>query len=180
MILRTSDPTEKEIIDWYIANFGTEDATAVIDWVWSRERTTGRFVGALWYIAREVNDKGKVFFFNILRHTKVPKSQREAEEQIMEIARPFVEKARITILGHRGAEDAVEGAMRELRVRLREEIRKMWPDKHRATIDGAILSATVARGGASIIDFKRLVEALSGPDALATTASQSHGVSQDR
>jgi len=180
MILRTSDPAEKEVIDWYVENFGKEDAMTVIDWIWSRERTTGRFVGALLHVANEVQSQGRQFFHNLLVHTRIPRPQREAEEQIMERVRPFVEKARITILGHRGAEDAVEEAMRELRVHVREEIRKMWPDRHRATIDGAILSATSGRGGPAIIDFKKLVAALVAPDALATTASQSHGVSDDR
>lgn len=180
MILRTSDPAEKQILDWFQENFGLEDTQVVIDWVWSRERATGRYVQALALIAGKTIETGREFFTNCLIHARRPATYREAEEQIMAAMLPHVEKARINVLGHRGDPMVVEESMRELRVYLRENIRRMWPDKHRATIDGAIMSATKTQGAEAFIDFRRLVEVINMPDALATTASQSHGVSEDR
>lgn len=184
MILRSTDANlageEKRVIDWFVENFGEEDALVVVEWVWARERRGTKYVPALVHIANETQKHGRGFFQNLLLHARKPRTHREAEEQLMETMTPYVQRARIAITGHRGSEDAVEYSMRELRVHLREEVRKMWPDRHRATIDGAIITATQVRGGSAIIDFGKLVETISGPDALATTAEASHGVSEDR
>lgn len=180
MFLRTTDPQEKAALDWFVDNFGKQDADDLISWVWSRERTTGKFVPALLHIIDQTMKNGRQFVQNLLDHARSPASFREAEEQIMQAMIPHVNVARSTIQAHKGDELAVEESMRMLRVYLRENIRRMWPDKHRATIDGAIMSATRIKGVDAFIDFHRLVEVINMPDALASTASQSHGVSEDR
>jgi hypothetical protein len=184
LLLRSTDikdsEDEKKILDWFVENFGEADARDLVEWVWARERNPSRYVLALFHIAREVKLHGKVFVQRILDHARSLFPHREKEEQLMAATLPFVEKARITIQGHRGDEMAVEESMRELRVRLRENIRRIWPEKHRATIDGAIVTATQVRGAACIIDFRKLVTTLAGTDALAETAAGSHGVTDDR
>lgn len=201
MLLRATDPElaadEKALLGWYIENFGQEDTETFTRWVWLREQDGNRFARVLRHIhdlikseeARGValglelakNKLGREVFERLLLQARKPKVQGEAETQLMETMRPHIERVRTDILGHRGSKEAVDAGVRELRVRLRENIHKMWPDKHRATVDGAIMVGAIQRGGTAVIDFARVVSALmENPDALASTAASSHGVTDDR
>lgn len=185
MILRSTTTrdaeAEKALLDWFAENFGAEDARDLADWVWGRERNAARYVDALAHIARCSKERGRDFVGNLLAHARRPAEEREAEEQLFETMRPHVDRARVRVLGHRGDPLVVEESLRELRVRLREVIRKMWPEKHRATVDGAIMSGSMVRGGAAVLDFRKIVQALTRhEDPLAVTARSSHGVTDDR
>jgi len=187
ILLRTESEDEKKIVNWFVENFGVEDTREVLLWVWQRERDAKNYVRALYKIGEVIKSReaaegvsGREAFSPFLEHARKPRGDRELAEQVMAVMQPLVDKARIQIFGHRGDPAAVEGEIRMLRVRLREECRRLWPRAHRATIDGAIVSATQVRGGAGLIDFVKLVELLSGPDALSETAEASHGVSNDR
>lgn len=184
LLLRSTDieasEIEKKTLNWYVENFGERDTRDLVEWVWAQERTSERYVLVLVHIREEIGKRGKGFLHKILDHARSLFPHREQEFQLMAAMTPYVERARVTVLGHRGDPMAVEEAMRELRVRLRENIRRIWPDKHRATIDGAIVTATQVRGGSAVIDFRKLVTTLTGPDALSDTAASSHGVSDDR
>lgn len=184
LLLRSTDietsEIEKKTLNWFVENFGEVDTRDLVEWVWARERNTGRYVPALTLIQEGIQKHGRGFLHKILDHARSLFPYREQEMQLMATMLPYIERARITVLGHRGDPVAMEAAMRELRVRLRENIRRMWPDKHRATIDGAIVTATQVRGAACVIDFRKLVTTLAGPDALTETAAGSHGVTDDR
>lgn len=184
MILRSTSAQdaadEQKILAWYEENFGADDSREVAEWIWSHERNAARYLRALFHCASLVKEHGRGVFAALLEQARKVASQHEPEEQLMAALAPVVERVRITITGHRGAEEAVGAGLRELRVRLREELRRMWPDKHRATIDGAIVAGSQIRNGGAFLDFGKIVEVMSGPDALATTAASSHGVTDDR
>lgn len=179
-LFRTADEAEPVLRRWYQTEFGEQDATLLLDWVWRRERNGARYIAALTHIARETERHGKAFVGRLLAHARRPEHLRDAEEALLEAMRPHVERARTTILGHRGDPVASEAALRELRVRLRELVHRTYPDKHRATIDGAILVATLQGGAGAVIDFRALVDALNNVDPLAATAASSHAVTDDR
>ncbi len=187
MILRSTSPesaeVEQKLYDWFIENFGEEDTKTFLEWLWGREKGE-RYVLAMQHIAKETAARGKPFFHNILEHAKLDtktKEQRDAEEELLSAMLPVIERVKTNIQGHRGAEDAREEGLREIRVRLRETLRRMFPSKHRATLDGAIMCGTLLQGGFPTLNCAAVVAALmKHEDALATTAASSHGVTYDR
>lgn len=162
MILKSTDPkesqAEKDIVQWFINNFGETDAHTVCDWVWARERNPVKYVDTLVHIAKK-SSNDRDFFNNVLKYAQTQQATPEIRDAQMHLEAkflPMVERARIKIGGHRGDPKLVEEALEEMRKKLEDEIRKMWPGKHRATVHGAIMCGTSPRG----IDFGAIARAL--------------------
>lgn len=179
MILRSTNPLmaedEKKIIDWFTDHFGEEDTLVFTRWVWDRHRNAPQYVEALWFIAEQTRKEGPPFFQNLLEVARYPKEMREATDQIASTMMPIVERLKTKALGFRNDPKVLNEIFEELRLALREKIRDMWPEKHRATIDGAMV-VSVKRNlvGQSFIDFRTLAKALFEKDPLANTAESSH------
>jgi hypothetical protein len=173
MILKSKDAeearAEKDIITWFVNNFGETDANTVCDWVWARERVPVKYVDALAHIAKKSSaDRG--FFESVLKYAQTQQATpeiRDAQAHLEAKFLPAIEHARNRIMGHRNDPELVKEALDDMRKKLEEEIRKMWPDKHRATVHGAIMCGTTATG----IDFGAIARALiNNKDPLGVNA----------
>lgn len=176
MLLRTSDELEGVLAHWFVENFGEEDTFVVMDWVWNREPNSARYLTAINYIAIEIQNQGREFFHNLLSHARRPKEEREIEEQLMETMAPYVTKALKAVKDHNEDPIVREEQIMILRNTLHEQIRKLWPEKHRATVDGAIICGTQIKNGGALLDYRAITQALTrNDDPLAATAASSHG-----
>lgn len=201
MLLKNTNPAladrEKMFLDWFVENFGREDTATVVDWVWWRERDPGAYLRGLEAIYGVIkseeakglaagldpsrNKLGRDAFHRLLEQAREPRDRGEAALQLKAAMEPYILKAKAEAKKFNNSPECAEANLRELRVRLREELRRMYPDKHRATIDGAIAVGSLITGGGATLDFSRIIKALmDNPDALAETAASSHGVSYDR
>jgi len=189
MILRSKAPElgedEKRILNWFEENFGLEDTATLASWVWDKERNDGKYVAALWHIAGQMKDherrdpkSGRRFVQNLVEFARKPRVDRDAEVELAEHMREKVAKGMAWVRGHREDQAAKDEIVGDLRRHLREKLRQMWPDKHRATIDGALMVGLSARGGKPFLDFAAIVKAMNEPDPLATNARVSHAVAE--
>jgi hypothetical protein len=187
MILHSTTPedgeVEKQIRGWFEDNFGREDAEALVEMIWLRERNGARLVDALVVIAKEYKAheqnsvaEAKAFLGNLLDMARTPAAVREAEMDLLGYARPILERLAARIQGHRGDPIVREESLEEFRALVREKIRSMWPRKHRAAIDGALVVAARAEGGRLVFNARACVKALEmNGDPLEATAASSHG-----
>jgi len=184
---------EKAIRNWFEENFGAEDATAIADWVATRERGA-RYLDILAGLARhykglEAQDKfgipvteerpsAKQWLAGILSLAGRSRAEREAEMDLRAFAHPlFVRLAkRVLAVSEKDRERAAEEALEEARVLFYEHLRKMWPDKHRVMLNGACVTGLKRRNGKFEIDVRAVVEHLmKHDDPLKVTAASSHG-----
>lgn len=176
-ILRSTNPAdarvEAEMRQWYIDNFGADDARTLIEWVWENHKNGVRFVDALVEIAKETQVHGKQFVHNLLDVARKPKHVREAEVEILAWAKPRIEAAVARVIGHRASEKAKREEVNAFVEALQEKLWTMWPDKHRATMKGAVLSAFRDVDGRFELNVAALVKALNLEDPLAATARSS-------
>lgn len=187
MILRCTDPQqaadEAEFIRWIVGEIGEADADVLVPWLHEREAPHGRYPHVLAHVVRGAANSGapKSFLGNLVEQARKPLVQREAEMALMQAMAPHVERVRATMRRHQGDPQAYEEGLRELRVRLRETLHRLFPDKHRATIDGAMVAGTAPKPGAALLNYSVIVERLMcHEDALASTAAASHAVTDDR
>jgi hypothetical protein len=177
MILRSTRPedavVEAEMRQWFRDNFGAEDSTALIDWVWENHRDGVRFVDALVTIARETSENGKGFAQNLIDLAKKPRATREAETEIVAWVTPRIEKAAAIVRGHRGDPSVARAEFDGLMIELEAKLRRMFPDVHRALMKGAMASSLRMVDGKFSVDVAALVKALQLPDPLAATARAS-------
>lgn len=158
---------------WFRDNFGAEDSTALIDWVWENHRDGVRFVDALVVIARETSENGKGFAQNLIDLAKKPKATREAETEIVAWVTPRIEKAAAIVRGHRGDPSVARAEFDGLMLELEAKLRRMFPHVHRALMKGAMASSLRMLDGKFSVDVAALVKALQLPDPLAATARAS-------
>lgn len=176
-ILRSTNPAEArveaEMRQWYVDNFGASDARTLLDWIWENHRDGVRFVAALVEIAKQTQLHGKEFVHNLLDVARKPKAVREAEMEILAWAKPRIEAAVARVIGHRVSEDVKREEVNAFIEALQEKLWTMWPDKHRATMKGAVLSAFRDIDGRFELNVAALVKALNLEDPLAVTARSS-------
>lgn len=179
LVPRSTNPVDAEdelkVLGWFLENFGEADTRTVTDWVWAYEKDSCRYIATLWAIAREIREKGRSVFGTLLYVASQSPEVVDATQQLAAQMKPVIDELRRQSSRYSADEHGREQISDELRLRLREKLREMWPDKHRAMIDGALVVA-FKRGprGQVIIDFPAIAKALFQEDPLATTAAASH------
>lgn len=177
MILLSSDPREAPCRQKLIDVLGAEDATVLTTWLWERHHagkspTFGDVIAA---IVQKTEIHGPTFAKNLLDAAKKPREQSEAEIEIMAWVTPRIHAAAARVMGHRGDQDVARAEFDTLVRELEAKLWNMFPDKHRATMKGAIVVSFKHKGGEFVIDVGALVRALFLTDPLAATARASRG-----
>ncbi len=185
MIIRSTDPQEAadelEILKWIVGEVGEDDTAILASWIHDREAPHGRYMMALATIVESAAKSGapKLFLGRLIAQARKPAIQREAEVTLMQAMLPHLDRLRATVQRHHDDPLVREEVLREVRVRLRETLHRLFPDKHRASIDGAIIAGTSAAG--ATLNFGVMVDRLMNhQDPLASTAAASHAVTDDR
>ena len=175
MILFSNDPREPQCRQRLIDILGQEDATVLVTWLWERHHlgSSPTFGEALAAITMQTDQHGHQFARNLLDVAKKPKHVSEAELEIMAWIKPRLEAAATKVQGHRGDPDVAKAEFDVLCYGLNEKLWNMYPDKHRATMKGAILTAFEHKGGAFSLNVAKLVQSLNLDDPLKATAAQS-------
>jgi len=172
MILKTSDPREPAATQELLTQLGEEDAKILMTWLWETHRGRGNYADILAAVVEHTHAEGTCFARNLLTMAKKPKHISEAEMEIMAFITPRIQAAVVAVQGHRGDQQVAVREFEKLCYELEEKLFNMFPQKHRATMKGAIISAFTHRGGYTL-DVAKLVQALHMEDPLAATAASS-------
>lgn len=176
MILLSKDPREPALRQKLIDLLGGEDAETLVQWVYENEgRNNVRYCQALYVIVMGIETQGMGFAHNLLEAAKKPKHIWEAERQILGWLIPRLKEAGVVIQGHRDDPVAVDAEREKLIEGLLEMLWKMYPDKHRATMKGAVVGSFQRKGSEIGFNVAMLVKALNLEDPLWATAGQSRG-----
>lgn len=174
MILLSTDPREPGARQKFINVLGAEDAEVLTQWVWENQgRNSVSYGQALAHIAAEIDVHGVSFAHNLLEAAKKPRHIWEAERDILAWATPRIQAACATVRGHRGDPHVAQQEFEQLCYALEEKLWSMFPDKHRATMKGAIIGSFQNKNGGMALNVAMLVKALNLDDPLAATARQS-------
>lgn len=175
MILLSQDPREPQCRQRLIDILGKEDATVLVTWLWERHHAgkSPTFGEALAAVTQQTDQHGPQFARNLLDMAKKPRHVSEAEMDIMAWIKPRLEVAAAKVVGHRGDPEVAKAEFDTLCYGLNEKLWAMYPDKHRATMKGAIISAFEHKGGAFSLNVAKLVRNLELEDPLKATARQS-------
>ncbi len=180
MLLRASGKDaadELEFRRWLVENFGEADERELSEWVWVNHGRNGvHYTTALQHIVLETHKRGKGFVHGILQFLReLDPSVRESIWTLAAWFHPRMLRAVATMQRHAKDPTAVEAELTTLRGELRAEVHRLWPAKHRATIDGALLGALKydPRFHTVAADYVGIAMALSMPDPLETNAKAS-------
>lgn len=178
MILRTNDPNEKKFRTILANILGDEDEADLTRWVWENEKGSGvGFVRALAAMAEQSQFRGPQFAKNCLEFARKPKEVREAEKELLEWFNVHAARAITVVKEHNGDRHVADDQFNMLCYGLQEKLREMWPNKHRATVKGAMLSAFTHASGTFQFEVARLVKVMMEKDPLEVTARTSWAVS---
>jgi len=174
-MLLSSDPREPRCRQVLTDLLGSADATDLVRWLWERHHagSAPTFGDALAAVTEQTERNGLQFARNLLDVARKPKHVSEAECDVMAWVIPRIEEAAVTVQGHRGNPEVAREEFAALCWQLEEKLRRMFPDAHRASLRGAVVSSFVHQGGAFSLDVAALVRALHLPDPLAVTAKAS-------
>lgn len=182
MLLRcTTSPEsadELELRKWLVDKFGETDEETLARYVWENHKGRGvEYLQVLAAFVRETAANGTGFVRKLLDGAAKPLEQRQAEIELLAWWTPRKDAAIAKVNRYRG-EDQKKAAREEYDALVRGliwTVHQMWPDKHRATVKGAVLAAFVhdEDGGNYTFEVSRLVGALANPDPLAANARAS-------
>ena len=163
-ILISDDPREPVFRQRLVDMLGAEDARQLVGWVHETHRSQGiTFADALSIVLNGIDRQGLSFAHNLLEVAWKPRDVREAEMEILDWARPRIERAAATVLGHRGDAVVAKREFADLAVELMEKLHRLFPDSHEATLRGAVVLALKHEGGQFTLNVAELVTAARTP-----------------
>lgn len=170
---------ERELRVWLALNIGETDEATLTEWVWSNHHGSGiKYLEALAAIIQQTATRGREYVNGLLEMARKPRARREAEMDLLQWWIPLSNRA-IAKVKDCKAEDRAAAAHEEfggLIELLTAKLHAMFPDKHRATIRGAVAVAFVKAPTGWEFDASRCITACTQEDPLAVNgrASWSH------
>ncbi len=182
MILRTGDSRELEFRSQLSNLLGRDDEKRLSTYLWENHTDKVSYLDALEAICIVVGQHGIEAAHRILEHAESVKSPKHAREE-MELYVWFNEKVKPHL--QRASRCLITGGLRQVNERtanlvfeevsglLKEKLHEMYGDKHRAMIDGAVVTAFRKTQTGVEFDIPGIVRHLNREDPLAINAKAS-------
>jgi hypothetical protein len=182
VILRSTDPNQAELEKLFrthlVDSLGEEDASTLIEWVWSNSTRLGigSFVSGLGDLVMAIERGGRDAIRKLLDVAKRTPEERDAIVQLEAWFMPRGNRTAANIYRDGFADDAKKKKhMSELADELMNELHRMWPRAHQATVRGAVLEGLEAAPEGVRLHADQVVRSMMAPDPLADTAHSSWG-----
>ena len=167
---------ELEVRKQLVGILGEEDERTLSRWVFENHRDGVRYTQALKSIFEGASVYGKQFLENLLDVAKKPKEVAQAEVAVFAWVK---ERTVLVVKTVQRSKDKEKAAKEELDGFMHDFVgylHRMFPDKHRATVHGAIIGGMRHVEGKFSVDVAGIVKALFNEDPLAANAKASWAV----